>query len=246
MITPELEVLHKVADAVADTLTTVTDWGMSGARDGQYRLDVATDDIAVALLLDAGYGVLSEESGATEAGRERIVVIDPVDGSTNASRHIPWFATALCVVDEQGPATALVVNQATGTRQAAVRGEGAWRDDRRLTTSGRTSLDGAVVGVSGQPEGEWDWWQFRALGASALDIGLVADGGLDGFVDLSVDAHGVWDYLAASLLCTEAGGAIADANGRELCVLDHAARRTPVAAATPELLDVLLERRRGG
>jgi hypothetical protein len=46
------------------------------------------------------------------------------------------------------------------------------------------------------------------------------------------------------LLCTEAGACIADALGRDLVALDHADRRTPVAAATPELLDLLLDYRR--
>jgi fructose-1,6-bisphosphatase/inositol monophosphatase family enzyme len=55
----------------------------------------------------------------------------------------------------------------------------------------------------------------------------------------------VWDYLAASLICAEAGVRIVDAADRDLVVLDHAARRTPVAAATPELLDALLAIRRG-
>ena len=85
-------------------------------RDTQYVLDVETDAVALEALLGAGYGVLSEESGLTSGERDRIVIIDPIDGSTNCSRRIPWYATAMCVVDEHGPVAALVVNQATGTR----------------------------------------------------------------------------------------------------------------------------------
>jgi fructose-1,6-bisphosphatase/inositol monophosphatase family enzyme len=61
-------------------------------------------------------------------------------------------------------------------------------------------------------------------------------GGLDAYLDCSVDAHGPWDYLGAALICQEAGALIADAEDRELVVLDHDARRTPIAAATPALL----------
>ena len=50
------------------------------------------------------------------------------------------------------------------------------------------------------------------------------------------DAHGPWDYLGGMLVCTEAGGAVADANGRSLVVLEHDARRTPIAAGHPALL----------
>jgi fructose-1,6-bisphosphatase/inositol monophosphatase family enzyme len=68
----------------------------------------------------------------------------------------------------------------------------------------------------------------------------VASGTLDGYVDCSVDAHGAWDYLGALLVCREAGAEARDAHGRDLVVLEHAARRTPVAGATPVLLDDLL------
>ncbi|WP_162941986.1 inositol monophosphatase family protein [Desertimonas flava] len=237
---PALTVLHRVADEVARRLGTITDWGMSGVRPGQYLADVAVDDVAVEMLLDAGFGVLSEESGRSGPERDRVVVIDPIDGSTNASRGVPWFATALCVVDDAGPAVALVVNQASGQRIEAVRGGGAWIGERRLVASGRRSLDGAVVGVNGRPPADPGWWQFRAFGASALDLALVAGGSLDGFIDFDVEAHGVWDFLASTLICTEAGAHVTDALGRELAVVDHDARRTPVAAATPELLDALV------
>ena len=56
----------------------------------------------------------------------------------------------------------------------------------------------------------------------------------------------MWDYLAGALLCTEAGVSVADALGRDLVALDHGDRRTPVAAATAELLEVLGQYRRMG
>ena len=58
------------------------------------------------------------------------VVLDPVDGSTNASRGIPYWSTSLCAVDGDGPLAALVVNQATGVTTTAIRGGGG-RDGRR-------------------------------------------------------------------------------------------------------------------
>lgn len=240
---PDLTVLHRVADEVARRLARTTDWGESGERPGQYLADVAADEIALDLLLDAGFAVLSEESGRSGDG-DRIVVLDPLDGSTNASRRIPWYATSMCLVDDHGPAVALVVNQASGDRLAAVRGKGAWLGEQRLACSRSTELATAILGISGLPPSTWGWQQFRAFGAVALDLGLVAAGSLDGFVDISVDAHGSWDYLGGALLVTEAGGLVVDAFDRDLVVLGHDDRRTPIAAATPALLDALLERRR--
>ena len=62
----------------------------------------------------------------------------------------------------------------------------------------------------------------------------------DGFVDTSPDAHGVWDYAGAMLVLQEAGGVIVDALGRDLLILEHEARRTPIAAANPDLLATLV------
>jgi fructose-1,6-bisphosphatase/inositol monophosphatase family enzyme len=240
---PALDVLHRVVDEVGKRLAATSDWGFSGRRDGQYAVDLDVDDAAVSILHDAGFAVLSEESGQSGDG-DRLVVIDPLDGSTNASRGIPWYATSLCVVDDAGPAVALVANQATGQRLAAVRGGGAWI--RRLAVSNAVALEGSVVGLNSLPDEPWGWWQSRVLGACALDLGLVAAGSLDAYIDLCTDLAGPWDYLGGALLVREAGGAVADAFDRDLVALDHAARRTPVAAATPELLDVLLGYRRPG
>ncbi len=98
------------------------------------------------------------------------------------------------------------------------------------------------MGVWGLPASNPGWAQFRCLGAAALDLCAVADGTLDGYVDCVEDAHGVWDYLAALLVCQEAGVTVVDARGRDLCVLDRSARRTPVAAAGTTLHEALLSR----
>jgi myo-inositol-1(or 4)-monophosphatase len=234
-----LGLLHDTADTVAAALRSVVDWGPSGRRPGQYSLDLATDEAALGVLGRAAVGVLSEESGRS-GPRWPVVVVDPVDGSTNASRGIPWFATSLCLVDRDGPAAALVVNQATGLRFHAWRGGGAWSGSRRLLPSGCTALGEGIVGVSGPPPPSPGWAQFRALGACALDLCAVAAGVLDGYLDCVRDAHGVWDYLAGMLICQEAGAAVADAHGRDLIALDHRARRMPVAAATPEVMAALV------
>lgn len=233
-----MEVLLEASVRVGEALSKLPDWGPSGQRAGQYRSDLVADEAAIEVLRAAGLGVLSEESGLTgeEAG-ELIAVLDPLDGSTNAARGIPWFATSICVVDRDGPLAAVVVNQALHRRYEAVRGRGALRDGEPCSTSGATALQRSVMGVSGYPPERLGWRQYRALGAAALDLCAVADGTLDAYADCGPAGHGVWDYLAGALICSEAGGGVADGSGDELVVLEVAARRSPVAAATPELLE---------
>ena len=241
-----LRVLDEVATAIRGVLDGLEDWGLAGtAKASQYFSDLAADEVALTILDRAGFGVLSEESGLTDVDREIVVVMDPVDGSTNAHRGIPWFATSLCAIDADGPLAALIVNLATGLRFEAVRGGGAFQDGRAIRPSGAEELGRSVIGLSGYPPRHLGWKQYRAQGASALDLCCVASGLLDGFVDCTwrTSAHGPWDYLGGSLVISEAGGVCVDALGRDLLVRDHEARRSPVAAATPALLDQLLAAR---
>ncbi len=242
-----LSLLHEVADAVAGAFADVRDFGLSGHRDGQYALDVVANDAALPLLRAAGLGVLSEESEFEPGTTGEVVVIDPIDGSTNASRGLPWFATAMCVVDSEGPAVSLVVNQASGDRFWATRGGGAFRNGERIAPSGCTDVRESIIGLNGLPPRPLGYAQSRVYGAVALDLCMVACGVLDGYVDcVDTDegAHGVWDYLASLLICREAGVSVVDLRGRDLVHLAHDERRTPVAAATPQLLESLLQSRR--
>ena len=251
MIDPKLhqavETLMAAADAVAAVLAANTDWGASGMRAGQYAVDLDADAACLDVLYGAGYRVLSEESGVTgppASASAPIVVVDPLDGSTNASRHVPWYASALCLVDDDGPAVGVVVNHPTGERFSAVRGGGAECNGSAIHPTDVTTLDSAILGMSGLPSHHYGWNQFRAMGASAPDICAVANGVTDAWCDMIDDGHGVWDYLASVLILEQAGGVSAEVFDRDLCVLDPAARRSPVVAATPELLEAVLRERR--
>ena len=98
-----LAVLGEAAAAVQAALGRLEDWGPAGTRPGQYRSDLVADEAVVAVLDRAGLGTLSEESGLHHPDRPVVVVVDPLDGSTNAARGIPWFACSLCAVDRDGP-----------------------------------------------------------------------------------------------------------------------------------------------
>lgn len=244
------DLLSATTAAVAEALErhrgdVGTGWRDRGERPGQYRLDVVADDAALSVLRGAGVDVLSEESGLEDRGRGLVVVVDPVDGSTNASRDLPWYATSLCAVDDEGPLAALITNLATGRRWEAVRGGGAFRDGLPVRTSGVTELARSVVVLNGSPPHHLGWRQYRALGASALDICAVSDGSVDATIDCTEDALGPWDYLGGALVLIEAGGAVADARGRPLVELGHDVRRTPVSAATTELHEAAMSARSG-
>ena len=231
--------LNKTVDQILVSFEALEDWGPSGNRLDQYNSDVVADQVIVDSLGASGYRILSEES-ENLSGEGLVAVVDPLDGSTNASRGLPWFATSLCVVDERGPLVAVVADLVHSVRYEAIRGRGSFRDGEKLLRTDIPELSKSIIGISGLPPHNPGWAQFRSLGAIALDLCAIADGRLDGFVDCSPDAHGIWDYLGASLVCAEAGIEVVDSQGRNLNELDRAVRRTPVAGVGDlhtELLD---------
>ena len=236
VIGPEdlIALFDEIADAVAGALGALVDWGPAGTRPGQHHSDIVADEVAAGALLAAGLGVCSEESGLQGADRPIIVVLDPLDGSTNADQGIPWYATSFCAMDGEGALAALVANQASGERYRAARGGGAYRDGMQIAPSTVQRLSGAIIGLSGHPLRHLGWRQYRALGAAALDLCAVADGRLDGFLDCC--SHGPWDYMGAMLVCREAGARLVDAAGRELATCDPKERRTLLAASCDGLL----------
>ncbi|HVB00723.1 MAG TPA: inositol monophosphatase family protein [Acidimicrobiales bacterium] len=234
-----IEALVGCAEAIDHAVAKVTDWRAKGDRPGQYRIDIAADEVGVNYLTDRGFAVLSEESGVHCVDRELFAVIDPIDGSTNASRNLPWYATSICVLDGEGPLAALVINQASKVRYQAVRGGGAFRDGTRISPSPTEQLSRAIVGLSGYPEQYLGWSQYRALGAIALDLCAVAEGSLDAYLDCGRNSHGPWDYLAGMFICQEAGAIVIDVDGRELVTRDYEGRRSPVAAGTEVLAQEL-------
>jgi myo-inositol-1(or 4)-monophosphatase len=230
-----LEVLDDAVGAVRAALDALEDWGPAGSKPGQYRLDLAADAAALPVLHSAGLAVLSEESGFSGDGTSALLaVIDPVDGSTNAHRGVPFYATSICVLDGEGPRVGVVVNQATGARFAAARGGGADKDGQRMEPSGCEDLRSAIVGISGFPGLHPGWAQYRALGAASLECCAVAEGVLDAYMVAGRSTLYGWDYLAGLLICREAGTAERERDGRDLVVRDATSRR-PIVAATPAL-----------
>lgn len=239
-----LPVLRAAAAAVVEALAVQEDWSLTRGSRHRYAHDTVADKAALAVLGEAGFGVFSEESGLHCPDREVLVVVDPVDGSTNASRGLPWWAVSLCALDAAGPLAAVVLSPRTGEVFEAVRGEGATRNGSPAVPGLAREVGEAIVAFNGWPRSHYGWAQYRSLGAAALDLCSVACGRLDGFVDASAAGLAPWDYMGALLVCLEAGASVAEVHGRELVSRSPSERRAVVAAPTPELLELLLAARR--
>jgi fructose-1,6-bisphosphatase/inositol monophosphatase family enzyme len=229
-----LEVSNRAADAVLDALSRHRSSGLTGSREGQYSFDVVADDAASAVLHAAGLAVFSEESGLTGSGA-LTAVLDPVDGSTNYSRGLPFSACSIAIADGEGVLTALVVDLSLGTRYHALRGGGSFVNGKKLE---RVHHGQKVLASAGLPVTPGPFAQQRSLGACALECCLVATGALDGYAQIGQGRVHPWDYLAGLLILTEVGGAALELDGLPLFALDARPRRL-IVAASPERCEEL-------
>lgn len=199
-------------------------WDKPGGLGPVTEADLAVNDMLEARLREArpDYGWLSEESvdGTERLERERVFVIDPIDGTRNFIEGGESWAHALAVV-ERGTVTAAVVYlPVKGKLYAAARGAGAWLNGRPIRASARPDLSGATM-LAAKPTYDARHWPggvppvTRVYRPSlAYRLALVAEGRFDAMLTLRDSWE--WDIAAGELLLREAGAAVSDRHGAAL------------------------------
>jgi myo-inositol-1(or 4)-monophosphatase len=204
----------------------------SSPTDVVTAMDRAVEELLRSRLAEfrPGDGVLGEEAGLVAGTTGLTWVLDPIDGTVNYLYRIPAYAVSVGLVtgDPTVPgewqAVAGCVHQpATGDTWTAASGEGAWLGDRQLRLGPAPELSQALIGTGFGYRQQRRTGQARVLtgvlprvrdirriGSAALDLCAVATGTLDGYYERGVN---VWDIAAASLVLSEAGGALRGLRG---------------------------------
>jgi myo-inositol-1(or 4)-monophosphatase len=232
--------------------------GKGAGGDFTTRIDKLAEDVIINSLKSQNISciVVSEEGGIMEIGGKSDVhvVIDSIDGTTNAIRGIPFFCTAIGVSKGNSIKdvdAGVVLNLSDGMIFYAEKGKGAYMNDKRIKTSGRASLEDAVIGVDfSKAEKEKiiglmplfkKVRHLRHFGANALEICYVASGLIDAFVDVRGILR-VTDIAASYVILKEAGGKILKPNGEELdSILEPTQRVSFIAASNPTIYDEILK-----
>jgi myo-inositol-1(or 4)-monophosphatase len=195
--------------------------GLGG--DETTAVDKAAEDAILARLRDLDVTVVSEEVGRLGSG-QTVVVVDPIDGSLNAKRGIPFFSVSIAVADGERMGDVhfgYVYDFGTGEEWVARRGEGA-------TLTSLVARDAPRVAELA--------YRLRIMGSLALSLCHLAAGRVDGVCSLK-GARSV-DIAAAQLLVREAGLAISlfdDPRPFVEAELDLEGRSRVAAAGTADL-----------
>jgi histidinol-phosphatase len=218
-----LEAIAQEADAIAMRYFRAAELRVDRKGDGTAvtQADHAVEKMARARVTAGGLAldVLGEETGgdnaksASSSGRARLI-IDPIDGTEEFSRGIPTFGTLMGIERNGEIVAAMVSAPGLHSRWWAYRGEGAYRDGKKLHVSNVTSLSNSMVFTTGTgpSKNANDQAKIRALldaSRNSRSFGgfwqhmLVAEGAIEAAVDWTSKP---WDLAPLGIMVEEAGG----------------------------------------
>jgi myo-inositol-1(or 4)-monophosphatase len=254
---------NNIQEQIAPLLKTLNQpqpyLGLGAGGDPIRQIDLVAESAITQTLKshEFSFTLISEESGIKEYGRtphEHFVTVDPIDGTTNLMRGIPFYATSIAVSAKptlRAVNTALVADLFRDVTYTAQRGEGAYRNSQKITPSKNTSLEEAVIGVDLNTY----WIQkivprltslmqktkhIRHLGANALELCYVADGTTDAFIDIRGKLRAT-DVAAAWLIVQEVGAEITTPMGKPLNIkLNPKQKVSFIAAANRKIHKTIL------
>ena len=233
-------------------------FGIGAGGDTIKRIDLIAEKTLIDTLKahNASCTLISEETGIKKIGlhpTNYYLTTDPLDGTTNAVRGLPFIATSLAVSKQpylQTVETALVHDLIHNIVYTAQKGKGAYRNKQKMKPSTTTSLEEAVIGVdfNTYKVGELanrltaileKTRHLRHFGANALELCYVADGSTDAFIDLRGKLR-TTDIAAAYLILRETGGTMVTPQGKEMnTLLDPKQRVSFIATANKTIYSII-------
>jgi myo-inositol-1(or 4)-monophosphatase len=172
-------------------------------------------------------------------------VVDPIDGTANFMRGIPLFCISIAFVREGQAQIGVIYDPVHDELYAAESGRGATLDGRPMRVSGLTDIRQATIEAGWSTRLPHDRYTalvqtlkeagsgVRRGGSGALALAYVADGRIDAYCELHMNA---WDALAGLVLVQEAGGWTNDflAGG-------GITEGNPILACTPAIKELLTQ-----
>lgn len=182
--------------------------------------------IAAALERRSGIGMVSEESGTLRTADARGLrwIVDPLDGSFNYLRGIPFCCVSIALWRENEPLVGVVYDFNRGELFSGIVGTGAWINetaicpatterplDAVLCTGFPVSTDFSSQGVRQFIEQVQQYKKIRLLGSAALMLCYVAAGRVDAYYERDIR---LWDVAAGIAIVQAAGGVVVRTDSR--------------------------------
>tara|TARA_A100001011_G_scaffold379140_1_gene444785 strand:+ start:1954 stop:2700 length:747 start_codon:yes stop_codon:yes gene_type:complete len=212
-ISPNLNVMIKASEKASKAI--IRDFGevenlqvsRKGPRDFVTKTDKRVEEILIDELtkVKKNFSFLTEESGKIEnQDRDKIWIIDPIDGTTNFLHGIPHFAISIALKIDGELVCGLVHDPIKNEIFFAEKNNGAYFNNHRIRVSNKNNLDDCLFSSdSNGLKSIFPKLNMRNSGCAALDLAYVGSGRLDGYFHNNIN---LWDIAAGMLIVKEAGG----------------------------------------
>lgn len=196
-------------------------------KDKGYHNPVTTADFAADSYLKktltearSDYGWLSEETvdSPDRLNKERVWVVDPLDGTKEFVEGVPHFVVSVALVENGKPIVGVLFNPVTKEIFTASEGKGAFLNGEPIHCATKNDVSEMVI-LNSRSETRRGLWspydgtfgELKAIGSVAYKLGLTAAGQADIFASLRPKNE--WDICAGNCIINEAGGKLIDLNG---------------------------------
>ena len=222
----------------------------SGDNSPVTNADLAADRLLTERLRAArpDYGWLSEETAddADRLSRQRVFVVDPVDGTRSFLKDRPWWSVSIAVVEGDRAISGAVFAPDLDQMFTAAADQGAKLNGAAIRASGTSELDDCrMIGdqrMFDHPAwpARWPAMRVEPRNSTALRLALVAAGEFD--ATLTIAPKSDWDVAAGDLIAREAGGVVNDHFGASFRYnREHPSQRSLICAA-PGLAPLIMAR----
>ena len=220
------------------------DLGSAGIQtkqtDNQYQGIVTQADIEAERAIVAeikktfpDHEFLGEEEHSASANAQHLWVIDPLDGTNNFAHGIPHFAVSVAYYRQGNPRCGVIIDPCRNDTFTAELGAGAFwaKSDGtkvRASVNQHARFEDTMIAVgfyydrgpmmqatlaATEELFQQNIHGIRRFGTAALDLVQVGIGGFGGYFEYQLSP---WDFAAARLFVTEAGGMVTTCSGDPL------------------------------
>ena len=257
-MTKFVEVAKKAASQAGEFLLSNLDgvreirYKEKGHRNPYSQVDTGAESIILKAINDAfpAHSFISEERGRKDTSSDYTWVVDPLDGTINFIHKYRNFGVSISLLYREDIILGVVYNPVMDEMFTAVKGDGAYLNERRIQVSETRKLEESLL-AAGFPYDRHseafsisvkhfvrlarDSQAIRRDGSTALSLCSVACGRYDGFC---VAGNELWDYAAGILIVTEAGGKVTDFSGEPFHLNSN---RNEILASNGKIHRIILE-----
>lgn len=188
-------------------------------KDIKLESDVIAHEMIVNYLSEhSEFPILSEEDASEHNASEQSIhwIVDPLDGSLNYSRHIPFSAVSIALSVHGTPKVGVVFDFNSDELFSGVHSVGAWRNVEPILVSEVSDTKNAIITTGFPSYTEYNtsaletyvnavqnFKKVRLFGSAALSLAYVACGRVDAYYEKDIR---IWDVAAGIAIVEAAGG----------------------------------------